>query len=50
MLDTVFVEKEHPVITPRLAHTTEDEALAAQRMERMGDQNSPVFTISIGRS
>jgi hypothetical protein len=50
MLDTVLVEQKHPVITPGLADTTEDEPLAAQRMERMGDNNSPVLTIAFGRS
>jgi hypothetical protein len=50
VLDTVVVEEEHPVIAPRLADTTEDEPLAAQRMKRMGDKNSPVLTIAIGRS
>ena len=50
MLDTVLVEEEDAVITPRLADTTEDEPLTAQRMERMGDQDSPVLAILTGRS
>ncbi len=50
MLDAILVEEEHPVITPGLADTTEDEPLAAQRMERMGYKDSPVLTIAIGRS
>jgi len=50
VLDTVLVEEEHPVITPRLADTTKDEPLAEQRMERMSDENSPVLTVAIGRS
>jgi hypothetical protein len=49
-LETVIVEEEHSVITSRLADTTEDEPLAAERMERMCDKHSPVRTIAIGRS